>query len=198
MGGGSVIDGPADPAFGLHQQRGARNRFGRYDVDIVPPAMAAFRRNYPQIVHWEERIWARSQGRFGLSRTTNFPFVEVEAVPPKEFGFVAYESDDRRHMVIEPLTPLYNPETGNYDRIDLPPHILRTGKFEKPGYKPVIIEHTHPISYSNALPWQSRYEKGPSDKDFKTLSVNPTAIGVIQAQSAAGRQFFFFGLHIYG
>jgi hypothetical protein len=184
--------------YGLHQQFDARNGYGRYDVDITPPRLEELRRRYPNLRRWEDWAWSKSQPQTERWWDWNFPFRHSRTRPAKEHGFVAFQSPRNGSIIYQPLYPQFNPKTGKWNQVHVPKHTEATGQFHKPGYVPVIIQHTHPERYGHGVTPGTTYGKGPSDKDFDLAYQNKGAISVIQAKAPDNsKQFFYFGPQVY-
>lgn len=190
----SSSSGAALAEYGLRQQIGGRNAYGRFDVDIAPPGLEEMRRRHPGIKRWEEWAWRRSQDLDDVWLSWKFPFVHFKYRPAKEHGFVAFESLRDGSFSYQPLWPQQNPSTGDWMMIKKPPNADGEWRITKPGYRTVIINHVHGIPYGSGVRPGKRPIRGPSREDQGTAKRNPDAYSVLQARTPTGdRQYFYFG-----
>jgi hypothetical protein len=127
-----------------------------------------------------------------------FPFVHTEERPPKEHGFVAFESLKNGSLFVQRLGPEQNPKTGDWMSIKKPRNADAQWRITKPGYRPVIIEHVHGMPYAYGVYPGMRPIRGPSLQDQNTAYNNPDAFSILQARTPTGaRQFFYFGPKVY-
>jgi hypothetical protein len=174
------------PVYGLMQQFGVSSEIDpneKYDVDVIPPALKELYRKYgKRLKEYDDWAWDMSQKGLPTRSKSSFPFF----VPgdKAEYGYLVWEKNDGKSILIQELNP--DPDDPNYG-IKMPDNFdRRTGKFdERPGYKLVLVMHTHPWDVTFASPFSRGVVRGPSvgspgkSGDFSVAYRNPTAVFMI-------------------
>lgn len=188
LGGGKFANGAITAAFSylatassddLELDANFNNEAGAFSTD-TPPGLEALRAANPELAQRENQIWENSQpvgfwdSLFGNS---------------KEQALIVYQNRSDGSLIYDLR---YKASSSNYK-------VSLKGLSAPRGYDIVLIEHTHPFTFSLGLCAFKCIARGPSPADWNAAKAHPNAYNVIQAQPPANlpREFEYYGLRTH-